>query len=76
MLPDLIFLQSENIRKGEKKYEKRRFSMAGIFIAVSAVMPINSFAAAGIYTNNWLPNPGVIISSSDKENTWQNSFTC
>ena len=31
------------------------------------------YAAAGMYTNDWLPNTGVILRSSDKGNTWQKS---
>lgn len=45
-------------------------SMGCVSIATDPVNPNNVYVAAGMYTNGWDPNNGVIMRSSDQGNTW------
>ncbi|WP_229691774.1 WD40/YVTN/BNR-like repeat-containing protein, partial [Sphaerisporangium melleum] len=42
-----------------------------VSMATDAVDPNKVYAAAGIYTNDWDPNNGAVLRSSDKGATWQ-----
>src|SRR6185503_18158236 len=41
-----------------------------VSLATDPVNPNNVYVAAGMYTNGWDPNNGVILRSSDQGNTW------
>jgi len=42
-------------------------------LATDPVDPNKVYIAAGMYTISWDPNPGSILRSSDKGNTWQST---
>ncbi|GAA1506162.1 hypothetical protein GCM10009677_43210 [Sphaerisporangium rubeum] len=44
-----------------------------VSLATDSVDPDKVYVAAGMYTNDWDPNPGAILRSSDKGATWQRS---
>ncbi|KAH8596192.1 glycoside hydrolase family 74 protein [Bisporella sp. PMI_857] len=39
-------------------------------VATDPTVPANVYAACGLYTNDWDPNPGSILQSSDYGSTW------
>jgi hypothetical protein len=44
-----------------------------VSLATDAVDPDKVYVAAGMYTNDWDPNNGAILRSSDKGATWQST---
>lgn len=44
-----------------------------VSIATDEVAPDRVYAAVGMYTNDWDPNPGAILRSSDQGKTWAES---
>ncbi len=54
------------------KFQMDEYSYYGVdSLAADPVDPNRVYIAAGMYTNDWLPNTGAVLRSADKGRTWQ-----
>jgi len=57
-------------------FQMDEYSYYGVeSIATDPVDPNRVYIAAGMYTNDWLPNMGAILRSTDRGETWEKNHT-